>query len=93
VVNIATQTADETVTFRASRFDRARGARIYTLDLFDELAAHASATSDLTRLCRLVVDGRLDGQVELEGSWRQPAPAIEALLHRRIGGKVVLHVD
>jgi NADPH:quinone reductase len=93
VVNIGTQSDDETVTFRATRFDRAYGARIYTLNLPDELASHASSTSDLTRLCRLVADGRLDGQVKLEGSWRQAAPAIEALLHRRIGGKVVLHVD
>jgi hypothetical protein len=66
VVNIATQRDDETVTFRANRYDRA---------------------------CGLVVDGRLDGQVELEGSWREPVPAIDAPLHRRIGGKVVLHVD
>jgi NADPH:quinone reductase-like Zn-dependent oxidoreductase len=93
VVNIATQSDDETVTFRAKRFDRAPGATIYTLNLFDELASHASATSDLTRLCGLVVDGRLDGQVELEGSWHQPVSAIDALLHRRVGGKAVLHVD
>ncbi len=93
VVNIATQSDDETVTFRATRFDRACGATVYTLNLFDELAAHASATRDLARLCSLIVDGRLDGQVELEGSWRRPAPAVEDLLHRRIGGKAVLHVD
>jgi hypothetical protein len=35
----------------------------------------------------------LDGQVELQCSWRQPEPAIDALLNRRIGGKAVLHVD
>jgi NADPH:quinone reductase len=93
VVNIATQSEHETVTFRARRFDRAKGARIYTLNLFDELASHASATSDLTRLCELMEDGRLDGQVELERSWRNPAPVFEALLERRIGGKAVLHVD
>jgi NADPH:quinone reductase len=93
VVNIATGSDEETVTFRAARFDRAHGARIHTLDLFDELAAHASGRSDLTRLCRLVADGRLDGQVELESSWRAPAPALDALLRRRIGGKAVLHVD
>jgi NADPH:quinone reductase-like Zn-dependent oxidoreductase len=93
VVNIATQSDDETVTFRAARFDRARGARIYTLNLFDELTSHASGTNDLTRLCGLVADGRLDGQVELESSWRDPGPALTALLHRRIGGKAVLHVD
>jgi len=32
------------VSFRAGRFDRARGARIYTLNLPDELASHASAS-------------------------------------------------
>jgi len=38
-------------------------------------------------------DGQLDGQVELESSWRQPGPTIDAVLNRRIGGKAVLHVD
>jgi NADPH:quinone reductase len=91
--NIATQSPDETVTFRAAGFDRSPGARIYTLNQFDETAAHASGTADLRRLCALVADGRLDGQVELEGSWREPAPALDALVHRGIGGKAVLHVD
>jgi NADPH:quinone reductase len=93
VVNLATGADDETVTFRAARFDRARGATIYTLDLLDELASHAGGASDLTRLCTLTAEGRLDGQVELERSWREPAPALDALLHRHIGGKAVLHVD
>jgi NADPH:quinone reductase len=93
VVNIGTGSADETVTFRAARFDRAPGARIYTLNLLDELSTRAGATSALTRLCALVGDGRLDGQVEFESSWRDPASALDALLRRRVGGKVVLHVD
>jgi NADPH:quinone reductase len=93
VVNIATQDDEDMVSFRARRFDRARGAMIYTLNLPDELASHASAAGDLTRLCALAADGRLDGQVELQCSWRQPEPAIDALLNRRIGGKAVLHVD
>jgi NADPH:quinone reductase-like Zn-dependent oxidoreductase len=93
VVNIATQHDDETVSFQAKRFDRARGATVYTLNLPDELALHASAASDLARLCALAADGRLDGQVELECSWRQPGLAIDALLNRRIGGKAVLHID
>jgi NADPH2:quinone reductase len=91
VVNIATQSPEETVTFHAARFDRAPGATIYTLNLFDELAT--GATADLNRLCTLVADGRLDGQVELERSWHEPAPALDALRQRRIGGKAVLHVD
>jgi NADPH:quinone reductase len=93
VVNIATQRDDEIVTFQAAQLDRAKGARIYTLNLFDELARHASGASDLARLCALMAEGRLDGQVELEASWRDPSPALDALLERRIGGKAVLHVD
>jgi NADPH:quinone reductase-like Zn-dependent oxidoreductase len=93
VVNLATGTPDETVTFRAARFDRAFGATIRTLDLLDQLASRAGAASDLARLCSLTAEGRLDGQVELERSWREPAPALDALLHRHIGGKAVLHVD
>ena len=64
-----------------------------SLNLPDELASHASAAGDLTRLCALAAGGRLDGQVELQCSWRQPEPAIDALLNRRIGGKAVLHLD
>jgi NADPH:quinone reductase-like Zn-dependent oxidoreductase len=93
VVNIATQDDEELVSFRAGKFDRARGATVYTLNLPDELAAHASGADDLARLCALAAAGRLDGQVELECSWREPGPAIDALLNRRIGGKAVLHVD
>ena len=40
-----------------------------------------------------MADGRLDGHVELECSWREAAVALDALLERRIGGKAVLHVD
>jgi hypothetical protein len=85
--NIATQSDDETVTFHAARFDRAKGARIHTLNLPGELDSHASGASDLTRLCTLMADGRLEGQIELEASWREPSRALEALLERRIGGK------
>jgi NADPH:quinone reductase-like Zn-dependent oxidoreductase len=92
VVNLATQNEDETVTFHAASFDRAKGARIYTLNLFDELA-HTSAVDDLARLCTLMADGLLDGQIEFESSWREAAHALDALLERRIGGKAVLHVD
>jgi NADPH:quinone reductase len=93
VVNLATQSDAETVTFHAARFDRAKGANIYTLNLLDELAFRSGAAGDLTRLCTLMAEGRLDGQIEFEGSWREPAPALDALLARRIGGKAVLRVD
>jgi NADPH:quinone reductase-like Zn-dependent oxidoreductase len=93
VVNIATQSDDETVTFHAARFDRAMGATIYTLDLLEDLTFHGGGADDLARLCALMADGRLDGQIELEDSWREAARALEALRERRIGGKAVLHVD
>jgi NADPH:quinone reductase len=93
LVNIGTPDDEETVTFRARQFERAPGARIYTLHLPSELARHGCAASDLTRLCALAAAGRLDGQVEFEGSWRQAGAAIDALLRRRIGGKAVLHAD
>lgn len=93
VVNIATQGNDETVTFHAARFDRAKGATIYTLDLLEDLTFRGGGAGDLARLCSLMAAGTLDGQVEFEGSWREPAEALDALLERRIGGKAVLHVD
>ena len=93
VVNLATPAEEETVTFRAARFDRSYGARIYTLNLPDELARHGGASRDLARLCALAAAGRLDGQIELEDSWREPGAALHALLERRIGGKAVLHVS
>jgi NADPH:quinone reductase len=91
VVNLATQ--GETVAFRAARFDRAHGARVYTLNLVDELARPGGAATGLERLCRLVAAGRLDPEIALEESWREPAAALDALLRRRVGGKIVLHVD
>ena len=93
LVNIATQSPEQTVSFRAGRFDRSPGAMIYTLNQWDESAAQGGAAKDLARLCALVADGLLDGQAEYEGSWREPEIAVEAVLKRKIGGKAVLHVD
>lgn len=91
VVNIATQQADDVIAFRAGRFDRAKGASVYTLNLFDEIPF--GAATDLGRLCTLLAEGRIHATVDLEASWREPAPALEALLSRRIRGKAVLRVD
>lgn len=93
LVNIATREDQERVSFRAKRFDRSFGATIYMMNLPDELASHASAPGDLSRLCGLVAAGTLDGQVGLECSWREAGRAIGALVNRRIGGKAVLHLD
>jgi NADPH2:quinone reductase len=93
VVNLATPDPDEPVIFRAGMFDRSQGARIYTLNCFDELVAHASGTSDLSRLCALVESGGLDGSVGLEISWRDTSRTITDYLDGRTTGKVVLHID
>ena len=92
VVNLATGSPDEVVSFRAARFDRAPGARIYTLNLFDELP-RMNAAEALARLVRLLDDGRLKAPVELEAPWQEIGAAIDALLTRTISGKAVLHVE
>jgi NADPH2:quinone reductase len=85
LVNLATPEDEPDVTFTAASFDRSYGARIYTLNLPDELSGQA--TRDLERLLALVVDGRLDPRIDFEGSWRDPGAAIAAR------GKAVLEVD
>jgi NADPH2:quinone reductase len=91
VVNLATGSADEVVSFRASRFDRAPGARIHTLNLLDELRGW-DAASALARLMALIEHGKLAAAVELEAPWQEIDRAIAALLGRDISGKAVLHV-
>jgi NADPH:quinone reductase len=93
VVNLATPDPDRPVSFRPGLYDRSPGARVYTLNSFDELTAHASGTSDLTRLCELLASGRLDGQVGLEISWREAPGAMADFLAGRTTGKTVLHID
>jgi NADPH:quinone reductase-like Zn-dependent oxidoreductase len=93
VVNLATGDDAEIVTFRANRFDRSPGARIYTLNLIDELPKQGGAAADLGRLCDLVAGGRLDPQVTYEGTWRDPGGAVVAQLQPGQGGKVVLRVE
>jgi len=91
VVNLATGTADEVVSFRATRFDRAPGARIYTLNLFHELP-RMNGPESLARLVHLLAQRRLTATVELEAPWQELGRAIDAVLTRKISGKAVLHV-
>ena len=83
----------EPVTFPASAFYRSPGARLYGFFVFHEVERSGSAARDLELLAQLVAGGELDPQVSLETSWRDPAPALDALLDRRVRGKAVLHVD
>ena len=91
IVNLATGSPDEVVSFRAARFDRAPGARIYTLNLLDELPG-MNVASDLARLVGLLERRKLTAPVALEAPWQDVDRAIDAFLARRISGKAVLHV-
>jgi len=51
-----------------------------------------SGPRDLRTLAELVERDELDTQVSSQGSWREPADAIDALLRRSVSGKAVLHV-
>jgi NADPH2:quinone reductase len=74
-------------------YGRSPGAALRGLRVFDALPAHGGAGPLLARLAGLVAAGRLDPQVELETGWRDPLPAIRALVERRVRGKAVLQVD
>ena len=93
VVSFASSDADP-VSFPArTLFGRAPGARLHGLFVFEEIERTGTGGHDLGRLAALVAAGELDAQIDLEASWREPAPAIAALLQRRLAGKAVLHVD
>ena len=83
----------EPVTFSASAFYRRPGARLYGFFIFSEVERRGSAARDLEFLAELIGRGELDPQIALESSWRDPNPAIEALLARRVRGKAVLHLE
>jgi NADPH2:quinone reductase len=83
----------EPTRFDVSRFYTRTGARLYAFRIFDELAREGGGTSDLRFLAEEVAAGRLDPQVSLTASWREPGPPITALLERRVPGKAVLTVD
>jgi len=84
----------EPVSFPArALFGRAPGALLHGLFVFEEIERTGTGAGDLARLAALVAAEQLDTQVDLEASWRDPGPAIEALLDRRVAGKAVLHVD
>ena len=93
IVSYASSDADPVQFGARSLFGRAPGSVLRGLYVFEEIERTGSASADLARLAALVDSGALDCQIDLEASWREPGPAIEALLERRIAGKAVLHVD
>lgn len=93
VVSFASSDA-EAVSFPArALFGRAPGARLHGLFVFEEIERTGTGAGDLARLAALVAAGELDTQIDLQASWREPGPAIAALLERRVAGKAVLVVE
>src|SRR4051794_2254064 len=74
-------------------FRRAPGAILRGLFVFEEIERTGTGGADLARLAALVARGELQTPIDLEASWREPGPALTALLERRVAGKAVLHVD
>ena len=93
VVSFAASDPDPVSFPTRSLFHRAPGATLHGLFVFEEIQRTGTGGSDLARLAALVAAGELDPQIDLEASWRDPGPAIAALLERRVAGKAVLHVE
>jgi NADPH:quinone reductase-like Zn-dependent oxidoreductase len=81
---------DSTVSF-ASFAGRAH-ARLYAFFVF-ESGEPPTFGADLGLMAGEIGAGRLDPQVGLEVSWRDPVRALEALRERSIDGKAVLAID
>jgi NADPH:quinone reductase-like Zn-dependent oxidoreductase len=93
VVSFASTDPDPVSFPTRSLFARAPGAILRGFFIFEEIERTGTGGRDLARLAALVAAGELDAQIDLEASWRDPAPAIQALLERRVAGKAVLLVD
>ncbi|HEY0343426.1 MAG TPA: zinc-binding dehydrogenase [Solirubrobacteraceae bacterium] len=93
IVSYASSDPDPACFDTRTLFGRAPGAILRGIFVFEEIERTGTGGSDLARLAALVAAGELEPQIDFEGSWRDPAPAIDALLERRVAGKAVLRVD
>ncbi len=78
-------------TFDVRRFYLTGGASIYGFIVFHE-ATRKSVAEGLTRLARLVADGLLRPQIEVEAPWTQIGEVAQQLMSRSFAGKAVLHI-
>jgi NADPH:quinone reductase len=92
VITFGNSSREET-SFNVSPFYNLPGASLRGLRVWPEIDRHESGPADLRLLGELVAAGELDPQVTMTASWREPGPAIQALLERRVRGKAVLRVD
>lgn len=83
--------AGGTVTFDATRFYSATSVTLYGLRVFQEFR-HEGAGVGLSRLVRLVAEGRLRPLIEVEAPWTEVGSVAQRLIDRGFAGKAVLHV-
>jgi NADPH:quinone reductase-like Zn-dependent oxidoreductase len=93
VVTFGNSSQGEPTTFDVGTFYPRNGARLHGLRVFDELEHTRSGSRDLRLLADGVAAGRLDPQIDVVASWRDPEPVLRALMERRVAGKAVLTVD
>ena len=90
-VNFGASGSSEVPSFDARRFFLTGGASLYGFIIFYELTRKSGAES-LGRLARLIAEGRLLPQIDLEAPWEQIGDVAQQLMDRRFTGKAVLHV-
>jgi NADPH:quinone reductase len=83
-----TSAAGET-TFDARRFFGTGGGSLYGFILFHEIKRQPAGVG-LTRLVRLVADGALRPQIEVQAPWTEVADVAHRLFNRQVAGKAVL---
>lgn len=78
-------------TFNAARFFTTGRASLYGFYIFRELERE-SASAGLTRLSRLIADGKLHPRIEVEAPWTEIGSVAKRYLDRGFPSKAVLHV-
>ncbi len=78
-------------TFDVRKFFAAGGS-LYGFFIFNEVKRE-SVSLGLTRLLRLVADGRLDTSIAIEAPWIEIGKIAQKLMDREFSGKVVLNID
>jgi NADPH:quinone reductase-like Zn-dependent oxidoreductase len=76
-------------TFDARRFFGTGGGSLYGFILFHEIKRQPAGVG-LTRLVRLVADGALRPQIEVQAPWTEVADVAHRLFNRQVAGKAVL---
>ena len=90
-VNFGASGSSEVPPFDARRFFLTGGASLYGFIVFYELTRKSGAES-LGCLARLIAEGRLRPQIDVEAPWTQIGDKAQQLLNRRFTGKAVLHI-